>query len=582
MKKSNIYNKVKRTAVIPIASLLLPLSSLFFTSCGDFLEIEPQDKIVLEKFWNEKADVDNVLIGCYSAMQTENVLDRLMVWGEFRSDNIEPGTNATDDVSLNRLINENIDATNIYTTYDGLYGVINRLNTVLHYAPQVAAKDPAYTQTMLKATEAEAKALRALCYFYLIRTFRDVPFVTEAVIDDNQDVPMEASKFDDILNSLIADLEQVKGDAMITYPDNQALYQTGRITQDAIHAMLCEMYLWKQDYQNCIKYADLVIDAKKKVYDEKYKGYTMDTDDRLKGYPLELTRPSGYMYYGNEFFDLFGRSNSRVDRGSADEIIFELVFMESTTMNQNISVNRFYATGPKSNAARGQVSPAAHLVIDENSSANLFNKLDARYYEGLEPLGSKLYRVGKYVNREVSINPISTTNIQVQYSFTQEPGHNHANWIVYRLTDIMLLKAEALVELGADGSQELKDAFELVQVVNNRALMEQTLTQSLKEPTKQEDMRELVLQERQRELLFEGKRWYDLVRRSLRDGNTDALTDAMSDKEMENSGPAMQRLKKIDAIFLPYNLEETRVNTKLVQNPAFSSGENDSFAKTSK
>jgi hypothetical protein len=82
-----------------------------------------------------------------------------------------------------------------------------------------------------------------------------------------------------------------------------------------------------------------------------------------------------------------------------------------------------------------------------------------------------------------------------------------------------------------------------------------------------------VLKERQRELMFEGKRWYDLVRRSLRDGNTDCLTENVGQKDVENSALAQNFLKKLDAIFWPYNLDELRVNSKLVQNAAFGSGE---------
>ena len=96
MRKPAIYKKVRGLAAL---ALLSP-SALFFSSCGDFLEIEPQDRIVLEKFWNEKSDVDNVLVSCYSALQTENVVSRMMVWGEFRSDNIEKGTNISNVVNL--------------------------------------------------------------------------------------------------------------------------------------------------------------------------------------------------------------------------------------------------------------------------------------------------------------------------------------------------------------------------------------------------------------------------------------------------------------------------------------------------
>lgn len=580
--KTRYINKIKALAV---ATLLSPLSALLFSGCGDFLEVEPQDKIVLEKFWNEKADVDNVLIGCYSAMQSENVLDRLMVWGEFRSDNIEKGTNVQSDVSIQRLLNENIDATNAYTTWDGLYSVINRLNTVLLYAPKVAAKDPAYTETMLNATIAEAKGLRALCYFYLIRTFRDVPFITEAYIDDNQKMDVAATSFDEILTYLINDLEGVQNDAMITYPKTQALYKTGRITQQAIQAMLCEMYLWKKDYANCVKYADLIIRRDSIELAELWEGYTYDQEKRLRGFPLELSRTGSTTYYGSEYEAIFGTPNNRVSNGSSFEVIFELAFMENENMLQNASVNRFYACGPKSNADRGIVAPAEWLQISDNSSKSIYKKYDARYYENMQSVGSGSYGITKYVMTDITITS-NSSSVSDLPGGTQTKGHNHSNWIIYRLTDIMLMKAEALVEIG--GADNLREAHDLCCVVYNRATCDafgSTNTKPYATATsiyKQADLREEVLTERQRELMFEGKRWYDLVRRSLRDGNTDVLSNAMGQKQMEGGSAAKQRLKKIDAIFWPYNLEELRVNHSLVQNPAFSSGENTSYSNNAK
>ena len=79
---------------------------LALTGCSDFLEIEPQNEIILEKFWNEKADVDAIIAGCYSGMQSENVIKRMMVWGEFRSDNIGPGSNVSSDGSLEKILKE--------------------------------------------------------------------------------------------------------------------------------------------------------------------------------------------------------------------------------------------------------------------------------------------------------------------------------------------------------------------------------------------------------------------------------------------------------------------------------------------
>ena len=241
------------------------------TSCADYLEVEPQTEILEENFWNEKADVDNIVAGCYQAMQGDAILKRMMIWGEFRSENVSPGSSniSNEDRNLEEILKENIKATNPYTFWGDFYNVINRCNLVIARAPQVAANDPSYSQSELKATIAEVTALRSLCYFYLIRAFRDVPYNNEVYVEDTQVMTLPAMPFNEVLDNLIADLEEIKGDAVKTYPKNKANYQTGRITQDAINAMLCEMYLWKQDYATCVHYADLVIESKKEREEER-------------------------------------------------------------------------------------------------------------------------------------------------------------------------------------------------------------------------------------------------------------------------------------------------------------------------
>ena len=192
-----------------------------FSSCADFLEIKDKREIILEDFWSEKADVDNIVAGCYSAFQTDDVRKRMMIWGEFRSDNIMSGENINSDANLFNILKENITAKNDYTTWDGFYNVINRCNTVLKYAPDVAAKDPAFTEGDLRATIAEVTALRSLAYFYLIRTFRDVPFSREAFTDDDQKMDLPATPFKEVLNNLIVDLEEIKDDAALSRNQEQ-------------------------------------------------------------------------------------------------------------------------------------------------------------------------------------------------------------------------------------------------------------------------------------------------------------------------------------------------------------------------
>ena len=585
--------KIKKVGLLG----LLGLIGLTQISCSDFLEIKPQNEIIMEQFWTEKADVEGIIAGCYSGLQSSNVVKRMMVWGEFRSENIGIGQNINSDGELEKVLKENIDAKNAYTKWEDFYSIINRCNTVLKYAPEVAAKDPAYTQSELSAHIAEVTALRSLCYFYLIRAFRDVPYSSVAFTDDDMKMDLPATKFDDVLDSLIVSLEGVKSMAVKRYPITERLYQTGRITQDAIHAMLCELYLWKQDYDNCIRYADLVIDAKKAIAEENRTENqrsgtisTNNTEERFNGFPL-LSDNSGTNYYGEAYSMLFGSDS--YSRQYDQEIIFQLVFDDDprgNSMIANGAVNDFY--GNVDNKI-GLVAPSDFLLddIEKSNSRNIFadknKKVDARMYENCN---SNQKSINKFVTRTVDIDATATSNVKVTYGTAYTGGQNSSNWIIYRLTDIMLMKAEALTMKLREGVDQatldyneplLDQAFSLINAVNKRSVCETTLTDTLVRGDYQTKnlMTTLVYQERQRELMFEGKRWFDLVRISRREGSTQTLAAAALRKVTTGSTLIANKLVKMDAIYWPYNYEELKVNLNLVQNPAFSSGENDSYQR---
>ena len=560
---------------------------LLATSCSDFLEITPQEIIVLDKFWNEEKDVENVVAGCYSAMQSQTVVERMMTWGEFRSDNVVGGTGIENETDLANVFKENINASNSFCKWGEFYNIINRCNTVLYYAPLVAEKDPGYTQSELKATQAEVSALRDLMYFYLIRTFRDVPYYTVPYIDDNQVLDPPATSFDDVLDSLILDLEAVKTQAVRRYPTTKTGYQRGRITQDAIHAMLCEMYLWKQDYQNAVRYADMVIEAKTQAYQEeldKMSGMVSATDRMIDGYPLINDAFSSGNYYGSAFNSIFGNGNSR-------ESIFELIYADDDQMLPNNAVSLRYGNA---STFPGRARPADFICTDVNDEVfNIFlTKYDTRYYENLQPIsGSRtLFGINKYSYTSAMVD-LSKVELQANYSGVYPEGYCHANWILYRLSDIMLMKAEALVEMVNENDTVgvakmrsdslLNEAFAIVNTISKRSNCSsgsKDLDQA--DYATKQLMKALVLEERQRELMFEGKRWYDLVRRARRDGNTNYLVGVVSRKGSSGGSAISSKLSRMEAIYWPYHNDEVKANHNLVQNPAFGSGENTSYERT--
>ena len=569
-----ITNILKKYSVKFAVGCGCATAALGLSSCSDFLDILPMNDVVLENYWTQKSDVDAVRSSCYVALQSSDAMQRIGIWSELRSDNLFAGANVPNEV--NEILKENILSTNSYCNWSEIYKCINRCNIVCHYAPQVQRDDPNYSEAEMRSDVAEMSALRALCYFYLIRAFRDVPYSTEPSIDDTQNYIKAATPFNDVLDSLITNLESVKDQCVRRYqlervsgssytlPDEN----TSRITRVAIWAILSDLYLWKGDWDNAIKYADMVINYKKEQYEELLARVGDIKDiDYIDGIPMILEMPEGSNTCGHSYNEIFGDGNSF-------ESIFELKFSHT----DNNWVGNYYGSD---NTPNGRLkgneltfTSMENVITNKNS---LFKSTDGRFYESFRASGSAMY-IGKYVRNEVSYKTKSITNEASLDLQGRVRSSNNANWIFYRLSDMLLIKAEALVERGLDG--DFDEAFKLVNIVNKRA---NNLTQTLKSTdytTSKNEMANLVMNERRREFMFEGKRWFDLVRRSRRDGNTTYLVSCVKSKyESKDANAIAIKMADPNIIYFPYAKNELKVNPLLQQNPAFTNGEDSQFER---
>ena len=566
MKTINIYNKVKaRVSYL----LLLSFSPLLLSSCSDFLDILPMNSTVLENYWKEKADVTGAVNGCYEALASEDVVTRMGVWGELRSDNVVAGANVPNH--LNEMLRENLLPTNDMCKWSYLYNVINRCNIVCHYAPEVEQIDPNYTYNEMKATIAEMKAIRALCYFYLIRTFRDVPYTTEPSIDDNQNYVIPATRFDVVIDSLITDLESVKDDAQRRFElekvQNKSIYvpaaNNSRITRWAIYALLADLYLWKGDWNNVIKYCDMVIDYKKQVYEELLQIDQINDIELYDGIPMIMEATvKGTKDVGNTYTSLFGNGNSF-------ESIFE-IYYNGNTGQENNWISSYY--GNRDNSI-GRLRAADFLMdgFTSNNNQVWLSQGDCRAYESMESSGNSL-SITKYVRQSASF---SLQRLGIVNVAGDRRTRKDANWIIYRLSDVMLMKAEALIQRSEN---DWPEAFQLINNVYKRAnnISPETTTGSLvfeTYNTSKEKMEDLLFEERHREFLFEGKRWFDLVRLARRDGKTERLTSSVIRKHRQEQNVIRIKLTDPNYIYFPYARAELKANPLLIQNPAFSNTE---------
>lgn len=551
--------------------ICMALAGLTVSSCDDFLTLMPLNDIVLENFWTNKSDVEAVLLGSYASLESSDCVVRMSLWGEMRSDNMTESSNNSNN-DLTQITRDNLLSTNSMATYKCFYDVINRANTVLHFAPIVAEEDPNYSSRDLLANESEAVGLRALSYWYLIRAYKNVPYTDEPSIDDTHDFFIPASSFDSILDVLIRDLKSVEPNAVNRFGKREMSDNTARITKSAINAMLADMYLWKGDYDNCIACCNAITARKKIEWAEllEEQGTSCTVKD-FNGYPLISEIPSGTTA-GNAYKEIFGVGNSF-------ETIFELPFDQQTT---NSFVSSYYNSNSSSN---GNLKATSEVGSSFGSGKNAVFKqsTDGRYYQCCNVNGTQTNNFGitKYVYQtleyDLSSGSVGNSLKASRFNFNTV----YPNWIIYRYSDVLLMQAEALVQKAkitpAQHDELISQAFNIVDAVNRRAnCFNNSSYVTNGAPLKVSDyvtdtqMEELVLDERRRELMYEGKRWFDLVRKSMRDGNTDYLVSKVLKKQdAANQSAVRIKLDDMDALFFPFSKDELKINTSLKQNPVY-------------
>ena len=517
-----------------IYKLLLVVFIAGSVSCNDWFDLRPKSDTTLEDFWNDEKDVRSMVGACYRAMNEGGFVDRLMVWGEIRSDNVKKGRGYTNEQNrdITRIMDLTLNSVNPYATWTEYYRVINYCNIVMHFAPAVLEKDPNFTEAQLRAYLAEVKGIRALCYFILVRAFRDIPFSTEPFINDTQTFLIPQSNPDEVIQFLIDDLKTVENDATFEFLDLAS--DKGRITRKAIWSLIADMSLWLGKYEDCIAYCDKVL-----------RLLTTEMNHRLE------IEKSPTQYYSNIFVN-----------GNSKESIFELQF-EPSLVTGNTVVHTMYSIGEYRGSMQsyrsfdGQRERVASF--DFVTKIPLFREADLRSKDFYMQLGiNDTYPIVKYVGERNT--RIERPSIDTYYSI------GFRSWIFYRLPDIYLMKAEALVESGGN----LAEALACVSVTYDRAnpdLGENSLGERNKE-----EMRELVFDERQREFLFEGKRYFDLLRRVKRENsiaNILSLLIRKYESDGLNVNTVRGKVSDIDALYMPIYENELKVNPMLKQNPFY-------------
>lgn len=493
---------------------ILLFSMVIITGCNKTLSIDSTRVVGEKNMWNALEDTRAGLMGIY-ALTRSALSDNDGHWiygdvraGEFQSPNRQ---------DLKAVIGNNLNAA--YPTIEALsnwtrfYAIINAANIFLERAPGVKAIDKRYTESNLLVDMAQARFLRAFAYFYMVRIWGDVPFITASHDGQFENKPRE--KQDKILSWVKQEMLKAAGDMPFRYSsgdiqqqgdyygENDSRWAGALATKNTAYAVLAHVCAWTSDYTEVATYTKFVEDN----YGKSGGDYT-GTD--------ELQRGNGFFNNKNPK-QMFGfNSDYGHIEGSVTGHIEELTLAEPI-LTKNVP-DIFL---PKDSILR-------YFTIPNDERFNidtLGNARNENYFTNIN---------GKY--------PIFS-KIKVIQGGNNDPNFRYFNsaLIFTRLEDVVLLRAEALSVLG-DQTGALE---ELAEEIARRLPDGSAVTIS-----GNDDIIDLIFQERRRELMGEGQRWYDKVRYN----------------KIKQNDPAFLRLINSGGIYWPISRQILSQNSLLTQN----------------
>lgn len=581
MKKINIY----KTLLVSACAFI----TLGTTSCDDFLTIYPSNEITEEQFWEDRTDLESGIRGCWKQFISQDIMERMVVWGECRSDNFDLMTESWDD--MKDLMNANLLETNSLFNWSAFYKTINFCNKVLQYGPLVVERDKSFTSEDWKPVEAEMKALRALNYFYLVRTFREIPFEFKPIGSEHDVKEHSGRQFmaEVVLDSIINDVEAVKDNGMRQYTNE--LDNKGRFTRESIYTLLADMYLWRaaknaspdsvakygsksqDDYQKVIEYCDDVLDMYMERYDRDNPmgGGTSSENNENPYHLIRMNANGGTQDVVDDVYDeIFVQKNSR-------ESILELQFDGSTNSNTCLynyrDYNGLYRHRDNNTGLLQASAPCQTVTRNIDNTSGLFSQSDIRRWQSLvyTEAGQRVYSIGKYTYQSITHDNLEDNSEGTENTFIPTGSFN-SNWIIYRLSDVLLMKAEAITRLDAPTTEQLQDAFNCVTMILYRSNPSVTTDRdklSFTDYQEPSQLFDLVMRERRREFFGEGKRWFDLVRMAEHDGTTTNMLTLLLTKYATNTNAVRAKLASMNSLYSPVYENELKVNPNLHQNPAW-------------
>ena len=506
------------------AGLVFCASGAALTSCSDQLELKPQGEFTADQLTDES--IEGLMSSAYQGLEAHFFDDNNAAFAgpitnwvfDVRSDDAyKGGEGVSMEGNIHQLEISNISSDNAtcHNKWENNYLGIARV----HKAMQ--AINDAESVNGKESLLGELKTLRAWYYFDLNRIFKSIPYFTEN--DDPKTVPNGNLSRDEIYAQIKADLEE----AYNAMPETQE--QPGRFTKYVAAALLCKVNAQTSSWSEVSKWADVVINSGKyELYDNFADMSKLAFNNKKESIMavqfstandnihinfcnlLNTTRSDGNVFGSGDDFFLASQNLVNAFRTNDNG----LPYLDGTFNNVNVTSDY-----------QGSIDPRLDLTVGRIG----FPFRGFTYTQGW----CRDYNTyGEYSGKKGLIDPTSPDMVQ---GFPW--GASGLNFILIRYADILLLKAEALVELasGTNAATDngLVEARCIVNMIREKAArsIDGRYTPVDLDPSKadyyvepyptdydgnlawtKDRARMAVRMERRLELAMEGQRWFDLVR----------------------------------------------------------------------
>lgn len=479
-----------------------------FSSCS-FLDEKPTDRLVVDNFYTSAKDAQASVDATYA--QLNLLYNRLMyMLADLPTDDMKNGLGMPNPF-LQNLEFLRIDSQNTFVKdmWVNCYAGISRANAAINNIPQITMDE-----TLKNRRIGEAKFLRALYYFNLVRFFGDVPIITK--LETIENALGERMPKDQVYQLIIEDLSFAETNLPLR--KDYGSKDEGRATKGAAKILLGKVYLTKGDYTKAKDKLAEVVEA-----------------ESTFGYGLQPNYADNW--------------NPAKEPGI--EAVFYLEYKKAPfTSNGEMGL-----AGPKYSVPGGSIGVAGSNEADipTRELYDLFNSKDTRRsknfkFDFLNPVTGKILTSSIPLSGKYWLDGVlSATDCDV-------------NMHIIRYADAILMYAEALNETGAS-----EKALAQLNRIRMRAFGDES--GNLPSMSK-EDFKKAVINERRMEFVHEGNRWFDLSR-------TGTFVQRMKEHSAYESSVAEKNKTDLannvkDAhLLMPIPQLERDLNPKLTQNTGY-------------